>query len=132
MRREKEHSTCNTWDSQTLEYQTGSSSFPLSQAHSLPETLRWPSCLSVCAVHSFTLWFSHSSCVLVLHRPFPFSPPLHRLCSRGFSQRSDQRAKAKSTHCYLGAARSWRGVQVCVSERESWCVCFRLQANRSG
>lgn len=112
-----------------LTYQTGSSSVTLSrpQPHSLPETLQWPSCVCafVCVVVSSTLWLSLSSCVLVLHCPFPLPPPLYE--AERFSLHSDQMTTAKSTHCYLGAAPSWTSVQVCVSdkERESeiWCVC---------
>lgn len=91
---------------------------------------------SVCLrVLAFSLWFSLSDCVLVLHHAFPFFPP----CSREALLCAPTRQSKLS---YLSAALSWRSVceYVCliVCWREIWCAClcvcacvFRLQSDRS-
>lgn len=119
----------------------------LSQPRFLPETLRWPSCLRVsvffvCVVLSlsFTLWFSLSGFSAASSFGFSSSAPPPCAAERFFLCAPTRWLKAKSTHCYLGAAQDWRSVcvSVCVreqereSERESLCVCVCQRVFVSG
>lgn len=86
---------------------------------------------------SFTLWFSLSGFSAASSFGFSSSAPPPCAAERFFLCAPTRWLKAKSTHCYLGAAQDWRSVcvSVCVreqereSERESLCVCVSESEN---
>lgn len=153
--------------SQELDHQTDSSTLPSFPNHASylkhcggHPVSEWVFFLCVVLSLSFTLWFSLSGFSAASSFGFSSSAPPPCAAERFFLCAPTRWLKAKSTHCYLGAAQDWRSVcvSVCVreqereSERESLClcvcvrerereserefvcvcVCFRLQANRSG
>lgn len=81
----------------------------------LPEIQRWPSSLIQYA--ALTLWLL-SQCFTAASSLACLPPPLLSVRRRAFLRAQSRCLQQKSTHCYLGAARSWRSAQVCVRKKQ--------------